>query len=170
VSHVIASQGRPELLSDPVAQQLLESTGLARVAYTGLDGTPRVVPIWFHWTGVELVMASPETAPKIQALRQSPRVAVTVDQESFPYRVLLLRGDATVEWVHGVPAEYAAAAQRYFGPEQGSAWVDQVSRPGMRMARIAVRPDWVRVLDFETRFPAALARHLESASLEEVER
>ena len=36
------------LLDDPVAQELLHSTNLARLAYTWHDGTPRVVPIWFH--------------------------------------------------------------------------------------------------------------------------
>ena len=32
-----------------------------------------------------------------------------------------------------------------------------------RMARIFVRPDWVAVLDFETRFPSALERAMEGA-------
>ena len=39
------------LLQTPVAQTLLQSTIPARLAYTGRDGTPRVLPIWFHWTG-----------------------------------------------------------------------------------------------------------------------
>ena len=33
------------LLSTPVAQALLHSTIPARLAYTGRDGTPRVLPI-----------------------------------------------------------------------------------------------------------------------------
>ena len=52
--------------------------------------------------------------------------------------------------------EYAAAAQRYFGPDQGAAWVAQLPAD-MRMWRIAVRPEVVRILDFETRFPSALS-------------
>jgi Pyridoxamine 5'-phosphate oxidase len=167
---MMMSQRRLDLLADPVAEELLKSTALARLAYTWPDGTPRVVPIWFHWTGQALVMASPETAPKIRALHQSPRVAITIDATPFPYRVLLLRGDATLDWVDGVPDEYAAAAMRYFGPEHGTAWVAQLKRPGRRMARIAVRPDWARVLDFTTRFPSALVSHLGSASEEEVDR
>src|SRR4051794_23171175 len=62
---------RSRLLGDPVAQQLLESRTLARLAYTWPDGTPRVVPIWFHWTGEVVVMASPPAAPKIRALQRS---------------------------------------------------------------------------------------------------
>src|SRR4051812_14144777 len=97
------SSHEPNLLADPIAQRLLASTALARLAYTSIDGTPRVVPIWFHWTGDAIVMVSPPGAPKIRALQQSPRVAITIDETSFPYRVLLVRGDAEVDWVPGVP-------------------------------------------------------------------
>ena len=52
--------------------------------------------------------------------------------------------------------EYAAAAERYFGPEQGRAWVDQLR--GQPIARIrVVAPQWANVIDFETRFPSALS-------------
>jgi hypothetical protein len=61
-----------------------------------------------------------------------------------------------METVDGVAPEYAAAAERYFGPEQGRAWVEQVRGLMPRMTRIAVRPAWVGLLDFETRFPSAI--------------
>ena len=44
----MAQQGSLELLHDPVAEKLLGSTIPARLAYTWMDGTPRVVPVWFH--------------------------------------------------------------------------------------------------------------------------
>ena len=61
-------QGSRELLNDPVASALLSSVNPARLAYTWTDGSPRVVPIWFHWTGEQLrdhaqkLMACPVTA------------------------------------------------------------------------------------------------------------
>ena len=154
------NQGDPQLLDDPIAQELLHSTIPARLAYTWPDGTPRVVPIWFHWTGEEVVMVSPHDAPKVDALQANPAVSLTIDSETWPHKVLLLRGTAQVEIVEGVPQEYGAAARRYFGEEQGAAWTDQVSQMLPRMARIAVRPDWVGILDFQTRFPAALAKRM----------
>ena len=42
----------------------------------------------------------------------------------------------------------------YMGAEQGRAWVAQIS--GQEMARIRVVPEWVNILDFETRLPSAL--------------
>jgi hypothetical protein len=149
------------LLQDPVAERLLRSTNVAHLAYTWPDGSPRVVPIWFHWTGRELVLASPPDAPKIGALETGRQVAISIDDASaFPYKALLIRGPAEVQIVSGVPSEYVAAAERYFGPEQARAWVEQVRQLQPEMARIAVRPEWVAILDFETRFPSALARRM----------
>lgn len=149
-------QGDLALLHDPVARALLQSTIPARLAYTWTDGSPRVVPIWFHWTGEEIVLGTPPKAPKLLALRRDPRVALTIDGNDAPPKVLLIRGVATVALLEGVVPEYAAAAERYYGPEQGQAWVAQARGMLPQMARIAIRPEWVGILDFETRFPSAL--------------
>jgi Pyridoxamine 5'-phosphate oxidase len=150
-----AAQGDVSLLHDPVAQGLLGSRQPARLAYTWTDGTPRVVPIWFTWTGEEIVFGSPPRAPKLKALAEHRQVAVTIDDASaWPYKALLLRGDATVELLDDVGPEYVQAADRYFGTERGAAWVAQLR--GQPMARVGVRPTWAAVLDFETRFPSAL--------------
>jgi hypothetical protein len=37
-----------QVLNDPLAQELLNSNIPARLAYTGLDGSPRAIPIGFH--------------------------------------------------------------------------------------------------------------------------
>jgi len=144
-------------MDDPVAQELLASTIPARLAYNWLDGTPRVVPIWFHWNGKQFVLGSPPRAPKLRAILQNPKVALTIDSNEWPSKVLLVRGTATVEMVPGVAPEYAASAVRYFGEEQGNGWVAQVKQMTTEMGRIAVTPEWVGILDFESRFPSALS-------------
>jgi hypothetical protein len=78
----------------------------------------------------------------------------------WSWRVLLVRGNAAIDTVDGVAPEYAAAAERYFGPEQGRAWVANVGQMASQMARVAVRPDWVGILDFEGRFPQAIANKM----------
>ncbi len=151
-----ATQGDVQLLSDPVAQSLLASRQPAHLAYAWTDGTPRVVPIWFTWTGEALVFGTPPKAPKLKALRQHKDVAVTIDDAgAWPYKALLVRGVAAVDLLEDIVPEYAEAAERYFGPEQGAAWLSQLR--GQPMARVSVRPTWVAVLDFETRFPSALS-------------
>jgi len=118
-------QGGLALLTDPVAQELLRSTSPARLAYVWRDGTPRVVPIWFHWSGKEIVLGTPPRAPKVRALSPNAKVALSIDGNTWPYKVLQIRGTAHVETVSGVVPEYALAAERYFGTEQGRAWVKQ---------------------------------------------
>jgi len=149
--------GSPALLDNPVAQELLHSAEPAQLAYCWTDGTPRVVPIWFTWTGSTLVIGSPPSAPKVDVLRHNPQVAITINTHTPPYKVLLLRGRAEVELVDGVAVEYAAAARRYFGEEQGAAWCAQVATLFSQMARIEIRPTWVEVHDFQTRLPQAIA-------------
>jgi hypothetical protein len=55
-----------------------------------------------------------------------------------------------------VVAEYGQAAVRYLGREQGEAYIGSLP-PDIQMGRIAVRPDQVVILDFETRFPSAVS-------------
>lgn len=150
-------------LNDPVAQELLKSKILARVAYSGLDGLPRVIPIWFHWNGKQFIIGSLPASPKVKALKKNPKVALTIDENSFPPRVLLVRGTAITEVIAGVVSEYADAARRYLGEEQGQGWVEQARGLYKQMARIAIEPEWVKVLDFQTRFPKAVEEAMGAA-------
>jgi hypothetical protein len=151
-----SKQGDLSLLAHPIAQELLNSPIPARFAYTWKDGTPRLVPNWFHWNGEEIVLGSPTLAPKVMILPDNSQVALTIDSNQWPYRALLIRGIAKVDMVEGATPEYATAAARYFGEDQGRAWVEQVRAMFDQMARISVRPTWVGLLDFETRFPSAI--------------
>jgi hypothetical protein len=160
---MVLPQGDLKLLHGDVAKTLLESTVPARFAYTSFDGTPRVVPTWFHWTGDELVMGTFISAPhvrhpaaRLRSLRANAHVAITIDTEDFPPVVLSIRGRAAVTEMDGVVPEYAIAARRYLGDEDATAYLSQVDQPGTRMARIAVRPTWAGVIDFQSRLPSTL--------------
>jgi hypothetical protein len=158
-----ARNGDLRLLDHPVAQQLLCSKIPARLAYVAQDGAPRVIPILFHWTGEEVVVTSWPDDPKVAALQAHPDVAVTIDSAEPPFRVLSIRGTATVTIVDGVAPECLPMFTRYHGPEQGPAWVERMGQMTDRMARIATRPTWVNVLDFETRFPNGMTRRMRAA-------
>lgn len=148
-------QGDLRLLQHPTALALLGSTELARVAYVAADHTPRVLPIYFHWTGTELVLPTFAGSRKVDAIRRNPDLAVTIDRAGPPPEVLLLRGRAELTEVDGILVEYAAAHERYNGPDAARVAVEQADQPGVRMVRIALTPSWVGVLDFQTRFPGA---------------
>jgi hypothetical protein len=153
-----SKQGDVDLLHDPVAQRLLQSTSTAHLAYIWRDGTPRVVPIGFHWNGQEIVLTTPTDAPKLKALTNGSHVAVSIDHDASPPKVLLIRGKVGVNTVEGVAPEHAAMIRRTMSPADAQAYLDRAARLYPRMARIVVHPAWVGILDFETRLPSSLAR------------
>jgi hypothetical protein len=150
-------QGDLDLLQNPASQELLHSKIPARLAYVWTDGTPRVIPIWFHWNGHEIVMATPPKAPKLKALARNPKVSLSIDDNTFPHKVLLIRGTARLDSMQGIVPEYEAAAHRYFDAKLAEGWLTQLRGIVSSMVRIAVTPEWVGLLDFQTRFPSALA-------------
>ena len=44
------------VLSDPLAQELMQSIIPVRLAYLGPDGFPRAIPIGFHWNGIHFAL------------------------------------------------------------------------------------------------------------------
>jgi hypothetical protein len=151
-------QGSLDLLNDPVAQEMLHAPIPMRLAYTWTDGSPRVVPIGFHWNGSELVIGSPPDAPKLKVLAKNPKVAATIDGNTMPYHVLLSRGTASMTTHDGIIPEYVAYCKRYFGEEGAESWLKQLEPVVPQMVRIAIKPQWVGIMDFQTRFPSAVER------------
>jgi nitroimidazol reductase NimA-like FMN-containing flavoprotein (pyridoxamine 5'-phosphate oxidase superfamily) len=138
------------------AEELLRTPTPARLAYDGIDGTPRVVPVGFLWTGDAVVVATHPTAPKFAALSARPRVALTIDTTG-PTRSLLLRGDAEIDVVDGVAPEYLEAAAKSMEGEELASFEAAVRETYDQMARISITPDWARYYDFTTgRFPSFL--------------
>lgn len=156
-------QGDLSLLNDPVAQQLLQSHIPARLAYTWTDGTPRVIPIVFHWNGSEVVLGTSPEAPKMKALEDGTTVAMVMDSDTFPYKVLHIRGTVRTDVVDGIAPEYEEAILRSLGQETGSAWLENMRPITTDMVRIVVTPEWVAIQDFETRFPNFVEKAMEDA-------
>ncbi len=68
-------------LDHPGARDLLATQSLLRLAYTGPDGFPRVIPIGFHWTGEHIIVCTVPSSPKVRALAARPHVALTIDTD-----------------------------------------------------------------------------------------
>jgi Pyridoxamine 5'-phosphate oxidase len=145
-----------DVLKRPSSQELL-NRDLTRLAYVAKDGTPRCIPIGFTWNGSEIVVCTAKNAAKVSAVRHNPAVALTIDTEVHPPRILLIRGRAELDVVAGIPDEYFETSGSYrMTPEQ------RVEREaGVRslydgMVRIVVVPTWAKLIDFETTLPSAV--------------
>jgi len=151
-----------DVMAKPYARQLLESQIPARIAYTGLDGCPRVVPVGYDWDGTHIRFASVMGSAKNDALRSNPDVAITIDTEGYPPKVLLIRGTAQVEIVDGVPDVYVRASTRRLPEDQRQQWEEGVRALFDQMAVITITPTWARLIDFESTLPKALEDIIEA--------
>lgn len=156
-------QGDVGLLQEPLAQQLLHSMGLAHLAYTWHDGTPRVIPTGFHWNGEEIVMVTSADAPKTRVLTNGSKVAVSIDLDFAASKTLFIRETVRVETAEGLAPEYVTLARQSRSQEDAEAHLKEAARIYPRMTRICIRPDWVGLLDFETgtRLPSFVERAIE---------
>ena len=145
-----------EVLNRPISQELL-ARDLTRLAYVARDGTPRSIPIAFTWNGSEIVMCTAKNAAKLPALRKNPTVALTIDTEVHPPKILLIRGRAELDAVDGIPDEYLQMNGTYkMTPEQRVEWETEVRSLYDGMVRIVVTPTWAKLIDFETTLPSAV--------------
>ena len=145
-----------EVLNRPISQELL-ARDLIRLAYVAKDGTPRNIPIAFAWNGSQIVMCTAKNAPKLPALRKNPAVALTIDTEVHPPKILLIRGCAVLDVVEGIPDEYLQAAGTYeMTPAQRAEWEAEIRSLYDGMVRIVVSPTWAKLIDFDTTLPSAV--------------
>ena len=144
------------ILNLPTSQELL-SRDVLRMAYVAKDGTPRNVPIAFSWNGSEIVVCTSKNAPKLPSLRRNPEVALTIDTEVHPPKILLIRGRAELDVVDGIPEEYLQMNGSYeMTPEQRVEWEAEVRSLYDGMVRIVISPTWVKLIDFDTTLPTAV--------------
>jgi len=145
-----------EVLNRPLSRELL-ARNLLRMAYVAKDGTPRNIPTGFTWNGSEIVTCTVTNAPKLHALRHNPAVALTIDTEVHPPKMLLIRGQAELDYVDGIPDEYMQANGTYtMTAEQRVEWEREVRSLYEGMVRIVITPSWAKLIDFETTLPSAV--------------
>jgi Pyridoxamine 5'-phosphate oxidase len=153
-----------QVMNDPLAQELLNSDIPARLAYIGLDGFPRAIPVGFLWDGRRFVIGTATNSPKMKALSANPKVALTIDTNAFPPHILLVRGTAHVEIVDGVAPEFLEGSRKYVAPEQWEGFEQQVRGLYKQQGRITIVPEWAKLIDFETRIPSAQEKLIAQAA------
>jgi hypothetical protein len=117
-----------------------------------------VIPVVFDVNpDGNLVTCTVVASAKVGARRANPRVALTIDTDTYPPRVQLIRGAATVEIVDGVPPESIRASAKLVPAADLPGWVAGVRVLYQQIARITIEPDWAKLLDFEATVPRAVA-------------
>ncbi|MFI1912367.1 pyridoxamine 5'-phosphate oxidase family protein [Nocardia sp. NPDC020380] len=144
------------ILGLPISRELL-GRDLLRMAYVAKDGSPRNIPIAFTWNGSAVVVCTSKNAPKLASLRGNPEVALTIDTEVHPPKILLIRGRAELDVVEGIPEEYLRMNGSYgMTAEQRVEWEAEVRSLYDGMVRVVITPTWVKLIDFENTLPTAV--------------
>lgn len=117
---------------DPRALELLSQTILGHLGFTGLDGYPHVIAVWYEYRDGEILVASRPDEYKCRSLRADGRAAFTVSTPERPYWSTMVAGDASVERLpEARRMEFIGAlARRYLGQEAGDPYFEKWSRGG----------------------------------------
>ena len=146
-----------EILTDSVTLDLTDKQPIAQIAYTAVDGSPRVVPVGYLLRNGTFLFFTVPGSDKVAALQHDPRIALTVDRYPPPC-CLLVRGTAELSEEDGVPDEYLEASFRTMPADQHAGFEQQVRALYDSMVRIVITPTWVRLNDFQRTAPRAVER------------
>ena len=126
-----------------VADFLSEGPRLGRLATTGKDAEPHVVPIWFRVDGKNIHIHSMKESGKVANILDNPRFSLVVDKDVPPYKGVTIRGSAAIlsgddfDWKPMI-GELAAA---YMGPEVGPGYAEYIAGMEGEHITIALSPD-----------------------------
>ena len=118
----------PKLTERELDGFLDEREHLARIGTVDDDGFPRVLPLWFVRRGTELLFTPRSPAVIWRNLCRDPRVGISIDESSQPYRKVTIQGVVTVVHPPGEDDEwrdlYRDIAKRYTADWFADAYVE----------------------------------------------
>jgi PPOX class probable F420-dependent enzyme len=125
-------------VTDPKVSDFLGAgTRTGKLAYTGADGRPLVVPVWFIVEDGTLVFNTGNNTAKGRALARDPRAALCVDLEEPPYGFVQVQGDAELSEDPGELLRTATAiGARYMGEDRAEEFGKRNAVPGELVVRL----------------------------------
>jgi len=114
-----------------------EGTRTGKLATVNKDGSPHVVPVWFHVDGENIVFSTGLESVKYKNMGRDPRVCLSVDEEKGLYSFVKIDGTVSfsnkeedrVNWAKKIAA-------RYMGEEHAEAYGKRNSGPDEVVATI----------------------------------
>jgi PPOX class probable F420-dependent enzyme len=79
------------------ALERLESEVMGWMTTVNADGQPQSSPLWFLWTGEEVMVYSQTTAPRLANIAANPRVAFNLHTSAGGGDVVSMEGTARID-------------------------------------------------------------------------
>ena len=123
----------------PAVQELIRQPNFANIATLMPDGSPQVSPVWIDTDGRNIIFNTAEGRQKPRNLRRDGRVALTVLDQSNPYRYAEIRGRVVDLTPEGGDAHIDAMAKKYLGQD-----TYPFRQPGEQRVTFRLRPERVQ--------------------------
>ena len=110
---------------DPRALDLLSRPIIGQLGFIGLDGYPRVLPVWYEYRNDEILIGSKAGLYKGRALARDGRASLAVSTDDRPHHIAMVVADAIVEVLpeaDRIPF-VTTLAHRYLGSEGGDDYI-----------------------------------------------
>ena len=117
---------------------VMQGSRTGKLATVQDDGQPHVVPIWFILDGRDWLFMTGKDTVKAGNIRRDPRVAINVDDGTFPYSFVTVEGEAGI--LTPAPDEFLEVATkiagRYVGAERAAEYGRRNAVPGELLIRV----------------------------------
>ena len=118
----------PKLNSEERDTFLDEPGMIMNIATVDDTGAPLVTPIWFVHEEGRIWFTPRQHSEWLKHIRNDPRVALSIDEPAIPYRKVVVRGRAAVDFEVGNDDKwrdrYRRIATRYIPADDANAYVD----------------------------------------------
>ena len=94
----------------------LNEAPIARLGTHNPDGTIHLTSIYFKYDSGCILMGTQEVSHKIRNIKNNPQVTVLIDNQSPPWKGVIVYGEANLEY-DDVIAKRASIFERYMSPE-----------------------------------------------------
>lgn len=103
-------------------EQFVRDVRVGVLSIARLDKGPLALPVWYEYDDGEVIISIDDTSVKAKLLRRAGRASMTVQDETPPYRYVMVEGPVTVAPEQRDPL---ALPTRYLGPELGAWYAEQ---------------------------------------------
>ncbi|MCB1746725.1 MAG: pyridoxamine 5'-phosphate oxidase family protein [Gammaproteobacteria bacterium] len=107
---------------------LAEPGIIMNIATVDAEGAPLVTPIWYIHEEGRIWFTPRQHSEWLRHIRNDPRVALSIDEAAQPYRKVVVRGRAAIDFEVGNDDawrdRYRRIAQRYIPLDDANAYVD----------------------------------------------
>jgi PPOX class probable F420-dependent enzyme len=134
-----------ETLKGAARDSRLREALIAWLSTARPDGRLHTVPVWFLWTGEEVLITAEPGSVKIRNLRANPRLTLAIDGSRGGHEAVMLEGSAEIGSIGDAGNHLAAYFEKYCASLAAMQWSAEELRETHR-ALIRVRD--IRFIEF----------------------